>query len=260
MNYRSPKSVDKLPKNPLRMPPPYWRTGGACFQINDALSVLVQLLKSLPEINNRTKRKLDDFYRRHPNERAARPDRVEREFGNIIEELWELEHKIRLKTEIVILMTAIQSEELINKFCVFNLQREIAETLEHLAPKEKLTAAASSLGRRNVRSTPAYGAVKELMDWRNAYAHGHCTDRPLKSLRHNHLISPDEYPGVPDSISLMLKLTAGYQRLSDYLTRISINRYTRGIDTEWLLTTKRLRVVERYKFSGSHDVYEVIYV
>ena len=29
-------SVDKLPDEPLKMPPPYWRTGGACFQVEEA--------------------------------------------------------------------------------------------------------------------------------------------------------------------------------------------------------------------------------
>jgi len=33
------------------------------------------------------------------------------------------------------------------------------------------------------------------VSWRNLRPHGHCVDRTTKTLRHNHLIHPDDYPG-----------------------------------------------------------------
>jgi hypothetical protein len=38
-------TVDQLPDDPLKMPPPYWRSGGAIFHIQDALEELVVLLQ-----------------------------------------------------------------------------------------------------------------------------------------------------------------------------------------------------------------------
>jgi hypothetical protein len=254
---RAPKSVDQLPVDPLRMPPPYWRSGGASFQLTDALTTLVGLLEHLPELNKRTSVALEPHFDKFPSLRASQTDEAMEEFTDICDELWELEHRITLKAQLVILMTAIQAEERINQFCVFNLPREFVETLERLSPAEKLTAAASALGRRRVRATPAYGAVSQLMAWRNAFAHGHCVDRPLKSLRHNHLISPPEYPGVPDSIASMLKLTAGYTRLVDYVRRISKNPYTRAADHDWQEACASLRTVGRYRFTGGPTAYEV---
>lgn len=239
------------------MPPPYWRSGGASFQLADALTTLVELLAQLPDLNQRITLALSDHFVKYPTLRASQTDEGMQEFLDICDELWALEHRITLKAQLVILMTAIQAEELINQFCVFNLPREFVETLERLSPAEKLTAGASALGRRKVRATPAYGAVGELMAWRNAFAHGHCVDRPLKSLRHNHLISPEEYPGVPDSIVLMLKLTAGYTRLAEYIKRISKNPYTRGTDHDWQEALASLKTVARYRFSGGPTAYEV---
>ncbi len=252
-----PRSVDQLPADPLRMPPPYWRSGGAIFQLEDGLQSLLELLRGLPELNGRTTQALDAHYQKYPRRRDSESDEAMEEFVTICDALWSLEHKITLKAQLVILMMAIQAEELINQFCVFNLPRELAETLERLSPAEKLTAAASALGRRRVRAESAFGAVTDLMSWRNAFAHGHCVDRPLKSLRHNHLISPEEYPGVPDSIAQMLRLAAGYTRLAEYIRRISKNSYTRGTDLNWREAQKALGQIEHYRFRGDPTAYEV---
>lgn len=221
--------------------------------------MLVDLLKDLPRTHARTERGLDQFYARFPTRRSSESIEAINQFDEIVKDLWILEHKIILKTQLVVLMTAIQVEELVNKFSVFNLPRELVETIERLSPAEKLTAGASALGRRKVRATSAYEAVQELMSWRNAFAHGHCVDRPTKSLRHNHLISPDEYPGVPDSIALMLKLTAGYTRLVEYIRKISINPYTRRRDLEWEDALDSFKTVARYKFSGGNLAYDVTF-
>ena len=257
---RKARSVDQLPADPLRMPPPYWRSNGASFQLAEALSILVELLKDLPEVNERISMTLEKHYKIFPTLRASSSDEAMEKFADICDELWKLEHKIVLKAQLIVLMAAIQVEELINKFCVFNLPREFVETIERLSPAEKLTAGVSALGRRKVRATPAYRAIVELMGWRNAFAHGHCVDRPLKSLRHNHLISPEEYSGVPDSIAKMLKLAAGYTQVSDYIRRVSINPYTRGKDHDWQDALKLLQVVARYRFSGNALVYKVAFV
>lgn len=249
-------SVDELPDDLLKMPPPYWRTGGAPFHIEDALSRLVELLHELLPIHAKTEERLDQFYTKYPDEHSAESDVAMEEFGEICDALWEIEHKIRMKCELAILMAAIHAEEMINRFCVFNLPKELAESLERLSPAEKLTAAASHLNQKAVRSTAAYSAIAALSAWRNAFAHGHCVDRPVKTLRHNHLISPKEYPGVPDGVADVLKHIDAYNRLSKYLARISQNSYTASTsDAENY--DKLLREIRKFKFDGGPTVYSV---
>lgn len=216
-------SVDELPDDPLKMPPPYWRSGGASFHVEDALARLVELLHELLPIHASTDERLEQYYIKYPDEHEAESDTAMEEFGDICDSLWEIEHKIRMKCELAILMSAIHAEETVNQFCVFNLPKELVETLERLSPAEKFTAAASHLNQKQVRSTAAHSALTGLSGWRNAFAHGHCVDRPVKTLRHNHLISPKEYPGVPDSVASVLKHVGGYIRLAKYLTRVSKN-------------------------------------
>ena len=125
-------------------------------------------------------------------------------------------------------MAAIAAEEKLNQFCVYNLHQDIAEPLEKLSPPEKLQVASAVLGHSGVRGTRPFHAIQCLNTWRNAFAHGHCTDRPTKTLRHNHLIAPNEYPGVPDSVALCIKMLSGYVDLCEYLISISENPYTAG--------------------------------
>jgi hypothetical protein len=252
-------SVDELPDNPLKMPPPYWRSGGASFHIEDALERLVELLHELMPIHTATDKKLDRFYEKYPDERSSDSDEAMEEFGDICDALWELEHNIKLKCQIAILMAAIDAEETINQFCVFNLPKELVESLERLSSAEKLTAAASHLNQRAVRSTAAYAAVRALSGWRNAFAHGHCVDRPVKTLRHNHLISPKGYPGVPESISDAVKHLEAYNKLAKYLAKISQNPYTASSSELEETIRDCLREIKKFAFEGGLQVYSITY-
>lgn len=254
----SPKfvSVDELPEDPLKMPPPYWRTGGASFQVEDALERLIELLHQLLPIHARTDELLQQHYVEYPAAEEAESDPAMDEFAELCDPLWEIEHKIKMKCELAMPMSAIHAEELINRFCVFNLPKELVETLEKLSPAEKLTAAASHRSEKRVRSTAAYRAMTELSAWRNAFAHGHCVDRPIKTLRHNHLISPNEYPGVPDSVASVVKHVSDYIQLVEYLARVSHNPYTSS-PSEGEAFKDALRNLKRFRFRGDSMVYEV---
>jgi len=249
-------SVDELSDNPLKMPPPYWRSGGASFHIEDALERLAELLHELMPIRAATDEKLDQFYEKYPDEETSESDAAMEELGGICDAFWEIEHKIKMKCELAILMAAIHAEETINQFCVFNLPKELVESLERLSPADKLTAAASHLNQRAVRSTAAYAAVAALSAWRNAFAHGHCVDRPVKTLRHNHLISPKDYPGVPDSVSEAIKHVDAYNRLAEYLAAISQNPYTSSTSDPDNFNDL-LREVRKFRFEGGPMVYSV---
>ena len=59
-------TVDQFPDDPLKMPPPYWRGGGAIFHIQDALEELVALLQKLIPFHADTKTRLNIYYENNP--------------------------------------------------------------------------------------------------------------------------------------------------------------------------------------------------
>jgi hypothetical protein len=179
-------------------------------------------------------------------------------FSEITDDLAIHEQRLKLKAEIACLMSAIEAEERINMFCVFNLPRDIAESIEKLSPSEKLLIASAAIGKPSVKGNSVFEAAHQLATWRNAFAHGHCVDRPTRSLRHNHLIPPAEYPGVPSSLSKMRDLVGAYIRISDYLRTISTNPYTAGETTEVERIRELLTSISKYRFPGNNYVYDVI--
>lgn len=250
-----PITVDKLPEDPLRMPPPYWRSSSAIFHIIEALEELLSLLPVLVTTLESTSDALTEFFDQHPEEELS--EGAFGEFSDIIEDLSEIEAKIKHRSERAILMSAIQAEDEINQFCVYNTHKNIAESLEKLSPLEKLIVASTVLGAPNVKGLAVYESLKKLTSWRNAFAHGHCVDRPTTSLRHNHLIVPPEYPGVPSSIRDVRDYVSAYIRLDDYIREISINPYTTGASYEVGVLRQLLDDLSRFQFAGSNTVYTV---
>lgn len=252
-------NVGSLPDDPLKMPPPYWRSGSAIFQILAALADLEEYLSILVPLNEETSERVYEYLDRHPEEPADDDEEAHSEFDEICGDLWDLEHKIKLSTDAAILMAAISAEDRLNQFCVYNLHQDIAEPLEKLSPPEKLQVASAILGHPGVKGTQPFHAIQCLTGWRNAFAHGHCTDRPTKTLRHNHLVKPNEYPGVPDSVASCIKMISGYVVLCNYLSSISKNPYTAGRREEDSTISKHLTEIQRYEFKGNSWVYDVIY-
>lgn len=99
--------------------------------------------------------------------------------------------------------------------------------------------------------------IKALTQWRNAFAHGHCVDRPTRSLRHNHLIPPDQYPGIISHLSELRRLVSGYVRVSEYLASISKNGYGAGQSYEVERSKELLAEIDRYRFEGNDSVYTI---
>jgi hypothetical protein len=259
-------SADQIPNNPLDMPPPYWRSGGAIFHILDALNDLPNLLSNLLSVHEHTETNLKEYYERYPPDEEDRDEILQElaleEFGEICDNLWEMEHKIRIKAELVIFMSAIQTEDNINRFCVFNIHKDISESIESLSPAEKLLIASAVIGKKDIKGTAVYEAAKKLSAWRNAFAHGHCVDRPTKSLRHNHLISPSQYPGVPDTLKKMNELVWCHIKIDEYLSSISINQYTAGEFVENQEIKNCLNEISNFKFKvspESNDIYDIEY-
>ena len=204
---------------------------------------------------SKTNDQLDQYYEKYGDDDKSEDASVV--FGNICNNLWELEHLIKLDSERAILMSAISAEDEVNQFCVFNLHRDIAETIEKLSVPEKLLVASGVMGKHGVKSTAVYEKAVKLNSWRNAFAHGHCVDRPVKSLRHNHLIHPDEYPGVPNAVASVIELVGGFLILSRYLQSISKNTFTSEDSREHCELDKSISVLREYSFQGDEDIYDV---
>lgn len=206
-------SVDQLPDDPFAMPPPYWRSSGAVFCLLEALEAISDLLAELVPVHRRTEIKLDVHFAKYPENQQT--DEEMEEFSEIAAELRDLESKIKAKAMVVILMSAIEAEDRINQFCVYNLHKDVAESIEKLSPPDKLLVAAGAVGEKIGKGHAVYGAIKVLTQWRNAFAHGHCVDRPTRSLRHNHLIPPDKYSGIARQLSELQRLVPSYVLVSE---------------------------------------------
>ena len=252
---KKPRSVDEIPDDPLKMPPPYWRGSGATFHIQASLATLESLLKRLPPLLDKTDAAFKSFNRKFRT-KAAR-EAADDERWKIQTPLLNLEHKIKLSAEVACLMSAIEAEDTLNCFCVFNLHRNIAEAIEKLSPPEKLLIACTSIGIPEVKGDAVYEATKKLVSWRNAFAHGHCVDRPTKSLRHNHLISPPEYPGVPSAVRDTINMASAYLALADYLRSKSLNEFLRGISLDDEDIRKLVRRLSLYSFKGTNWHYTI---
>ncbi len=105
--------------------------------------------------------------------------------------------------------------------------------------------ASAIVGRPVVKGQHPFAVVQQPTSWRNAFARGNCVDRPTKSFRHNHPISPAAYPKVQDGIALCVALVRGYLALSQYLASIGKNPYTGGSSVEEREIEERLREVEQ---------------
>lgn len=251
-------TVDQLPDDPFKMPPPYWRGCGAIFHLEHSLRNIEELLKEFLPIHTETEARLEKHFDKYSDDEASESEKAMDEFSEITDELSEFELRIQWNGEAACLMSAIESEDDINRFCVFNLHKDISESIERLAAPEKLLVAAASVGKSGTKQTSAFRSLCELVSWRNAFAHGHCVDRQTKTLRHNHLIQPDDYPGVPSVLAETQRLVGAFLRLSDYLHSISLNPYTKEKEGNVENVREALRRIACYRFDGDNWAYEVM--
>lgn len=212
--------VSALPDDPMQMPPPYWRSTGAIFVLSFALQEIARLLPRLQKLEQKTDGLLNDFFQRHPEEFESQTEDIQSEFSNICDPLWQLETRVKCQTDVSILMAAIESEDSVNQFLVFNLHKEISENVERLGLLEKLLLATAAVSGKSIRGTRVHEGAKALTTWRNAFAHGHCVDRPTKSLRHNHLISPEHYWEVQSSVIRRRRTKEGEEKKEKQWLRI----------------------------------------
>jgi hypothetical protein len=248
---------DQYPEDPLQMPPPYWDDSGALDQFIRSIEMVEHLLPGLADEGNRLAPLVDEYHARK-EETGFIYDSDYREFAELTDDFMRLELAIASYSDLSTLMGAITVETLINKFCVYNFHRDVAEALEKLSPAEKLIISSALIGRPGVKSRTPYEATKELSRWRNAFAHGHCVDRPTGSIRKNHLRK--ENSGVPNaqkSVNNLLATVNRYICVHDYLCEVTKNPYVIDIDDNE--NTSKIRQladeIGRFSFQGIEEYF-----
>lgn len=211
---------------------PYWRSNGAIFVVLNSLRDTINIIEFIKKENITIDPLLDTHFFKYKTEEEFESEEALEEFGNICEHLWELQSKLECLVNTTILMSCIELESEINKFCFFNIGEIATEAIETLSLLNKMEVVHSILGLPNFKGTQQYASLKSLISWRNAYAHGKCTDRPIKSLRKNHLESPEKYPDVNNDIERLIKHLKDFLNVSNHLFSISKHDYTSGYSTE----------------------------
>jgi hypothetical protein len=170
----APDTVDEIPTNPMEMPPPYWRSSGAVFHIYSSIRDLERSLRKLPKTLAAKDRAMRNFYSRYPAKGSWENEKAKAEWYKILTPIFRMEHLIKLSAQVACLMSAIEAEDAINCFCVYNLPAQVAEGIEKLSPLEKVTIASTLVGCTDIKGLKVYEGLKSLVSWRNAFAHGHC--------------------------------------------------------------------------------------
>ena len=244
-------SLDQLPDDPLTMPPPYWRGAGAIFHLQRGVAEISKEL--LPELVSAWKAWTtvvnDVGINAITDDKEHLPEQAHA--------LMYIESKIKHTADLAIFMAAIEAEDAINWFAVFNLHKDSVETIEKLSPPEKLILVTALVGAVPVKGKAVFESITRLTSRRNRAAHGHPVDRPSGSLRRSHLIDPEQLPTVPEKIEELKAYLRDYFRVREYLRGISKNSYTSeplGNDQQ---IANSLTIINGYRFDVRGQSYYV---
>jgi hypothetical protein len=199
--------------------------------------------------------KLDIFYAKYPPDAGiSESDEAMEEFGDICERLWSLESDLSCYSRTAILMATIDLESTINQFCYFNLGDATANSIEGLNLIEKIEVTHAVLGLSSFKGTHVYRALHNLVNWRNAFAHGKCTDIPRNTIKENHLTNPEKFAGPGDEVQEMLTLLHDYLVVCQHLSKISRYQYTAANSVENQEIDDWLRKVRTFHFAEGYIV------
>jgi hypothetical protein len=221
------------------------------FVVLKSLAEVEQLLNKMLREQRIVDSKLDVFYAKFPSEAdVSESDEAMEEFGDICERLWNLESDLSCTTRTAILMAIIDLESTINQFCYFNLGEATANSIEGLNLSGKLEVTHAVLGLSPLKGTHVDRSLHNLVNWRNAFAHGKCTDMPRNSIKENHLTAPDKFPGPGDEVQEMVTLLHDYLVTCQHLSKITRHQYTVANSVEnkeiddWLRKLRTFHFVE----------------
>jgi hypothetical protein len=205
---------------------PNWRSNGAIFVVLKSFKEIISLLGQHEEEKSEIKDKLNDHFIKHIDDMHS--DDAMIAFCEINDKLWDLESNIQSSCDAAILTSCIDIEARVNMVCFYNIGEVTTDAIETLPLVNKLEVAHRILDIPQLIGTQQYTALKELVSWRNAYAHGKCTDMNTKSLKKNHLESPEKYPDYIDSVNILTKQSSNYLYILDHLRKVSKHPKTSG--------------------------------
>lgn len=212
---------------------PYWRSNGAIFIVLKSLNEAERILNAMLRESRIVDKKLEPFFEKYPDEEAFDSEEVLEEFSDIYERLAGLERDLSSYTRTAILMSIVDLESTVNRFCYFNLGEVTTDSIERLSLSEKLEVAHAVLGLSSFKGNRCYQAMRALVNWRNAFVHGKCTDMPYNTIKENHLKKPDKYPSSSDELQELFKLLDEYLLACKYLVKISKHPYTSSPEVLW---------------------------
>lgn len=248
--------MDQFPENSISY---CWRESRAIFHLSDALHDLESLLHQFIPIH--AAYAALPLHGESHNESHDQDEISDRETSSIISEFWAHEEKIRFKTELVCLMSAIKTEDNLNKFIAFNRPGDIEVNFEKKSRSKKVKLVLQLVGS----SLEEGGAVLEesserLAVWRNAFAHGHGTDRKAEPLLANHQPTSAEYLNFPSELRNAIDFVLAYLSVDNFLRSNSRHTFTARISNEAETIKRRLEIIKRFVVKESGNNYTIFYV
>ena len=206
---------------------PWWRDNGAIFVIIKSIEETYSICSSILEESEKISPILAEHYDKWKDDYET--DEAMSEFCEITDEMSLLESKLSSSIDTAILMCCIALESRVNMFCYFNIGEETTDAIETLNLVKKIEVAHRILRKRPFKGTKPYEAINDLVEFRNLYAHGKCTDRPKDKIRKNHLTHPDSFPEPGDKLADLIKYVEEYLLVNKHLSSISEHQYTSGV-------------------------------
>ena len=165
-------------------------------------------------------------------------------------ELMPIEGIVNVRIAASTLFAAIACEGMLNKFCYFNLNEGIAEIIEKLQPVDKLLVASSALGHTDIKSSHVYELLKNLMSWRNRFAHCHNTDVPANSLLKNHAEFTPKMHTFEDELAIFPIHLRAFVELASWLQDKSRHLLVKHSNEEEVLAVKHyIKELACFRFS-----------
>jgi hypothetical protein len=237
----------------------YWRKSRAINHLSDAVQELESLLHQLIPI--RTLHADLELRGKNREKNHDLDKTADGEFGAITDEFWALEEKICLKTDMICLMSAIQTEDNLNAFIVFNCNEVSGSKLDQMGKKDKIKQVLKVGGDDPKKNTVINSYFTILKEWRDAFAHGHrTTDLSIKSVRDNHQRRPDEYINVPMELRKAIDLANAFLSIDDYLRSISEHQFTRRCCKDTVTIGYNLEKIKRFIVEGNGNDYTISFL
>lgn len=232
-----------------------WRSNGASGIVEKSLHEAHDTLEALPEAFAPLKRLLDEYgvtLSLYDQTRELR-----REFSDVSAPVRELEINLRHCVSTAILMAAIQLENSVNFLCYYDLGRTMADAMESLGLEEKIEIAHRVFGLPQFAGTHEQEAVRRLVRWRNAFAHGKDPSLPSdRSIWRNNTRRLERFTTAEGTLRELVRYMRYYSMAEEHIANIKppwksgVPETQPVVDVERLVLDLYVDLFESYGFEG----------